>query len=53
MRKLYENFRNFQFQKRIISAETICGNRVLLLNMNENILDQAVGRRAVCSSVLL
>jgi hypothetical protein len=26
MRKLYENLHIFHFQKRIVSAETICGN---------------------------
>ena len=29
MRKLYENFHIFHFQKRIVSAETIRGNTVL------------------------
>ena len=28
MRKMYENFHIFHFQKRIVSAETICGNTV-------------------------
>ena len=28
MRKLYENFHIFYFQKRIVSAETIRGNKV-------------------------
>jgi hypothetical protein len=30
MRKLYENFHFFHFQKRIVSAETIRGNSVVL-----------------------
>ena len=28
MRKLYEKFHIFHFQKRTVSAETICGNMV-------------------------
>jgi hypothetical protein len=30
MRKLYENFHIFHFQKRIVSAETIRGNTVFI-----------------------
>jgi hypothetical protein len=33
MRKLYENIRIFHFQKRIVSAETICGNTVSINNL--------------------
>ena len=32
MRKLYENFYIFHFQKRIVSAKTICGNTVIKSN---------------------
>ena len=31
MRKLYENFHIFHFQKRIVSAETIRGNMVFIV----------------------
>ena len=33
MRKLYENFHIFHFQKRIVSAETIRGNTVALFDI--------------------
>ena len=43
MRKLYENFRIFHFQKRIVSAETIRGNTVSAINIyierNQNIIN--------------
>ena len=33
MRKLYENFKIFHFQKRIVSTETISRNTVLICNI--------------------
>ena len=44
MRKLYENFHIFHFQKRIVSAETIRGNTVC----KEHSL--RTGRQMLCSS---
>ena len=36
MRKLYENFYIFHFQKRIVSAETIRGNMVFEIECDES-----------------
>ena len=33
MRKLYEIFKVLKVTKKIVSAETICGNRVSCMNM--------------------
>ena len=33
MRKVYENFHILHFQKRIVSAEIICGNTVSVLDV--------------------
>ena len=40
MRKLYENFHIFQFQKRIVSAKPVCGDTVCTLTLLRKIYQQ-------------
>jgi hypothetical protein len=44
MRKLYENFHIFHFQKRIVSAETIRGNTVTVF-LSELVMPKKEGKK--------